>query len=58
MRYQTHAVRICHKRVTGDSCFFLVCFGEASVDDQQLAATLDGRLAFLKFHGNMTVDDV
>ena len=44
--------------VAGDAGGGLVGFTETAVDDQQLAAALDGAFALADLHGNMAVDDV
>ena len=44
--------------VAGDAGGGLVGFAEAAVDDDELAAALDGTLALLGFDGDVAVDDV
>ena len=44
--------------IAGDAGGGLVGPAEAAVDDQQLAAALDGAFALLGLYGDMTVDDM
>ena len=44
--------------IAGNARGGLVSFAEAAVNDDQLAAALDGALAFAGLHRNMAVDDV
>ena len=42
MGYQTHSSGITYQRISRNSRLFLLCFGKATVDDQQLTAAFDG----------------
>ena len=53
-----HVAGIEDQCVAGNTGGGLICLAEATVDDDQFAAALDGTFAFFGLDGNMTVDDM
>ena len=56
--HKLEAARMVDQGITGYTCFWVVGFGEAAVDDKQFAIRLDRVLSFDRADGNMSVDDV
>ena len=51
-------MRMVNKCITCNTRFRLIGFGETSVDNQQLATSLNWFLSFQRFYGHMTIDNV
>lgn len=56
--HKLEAARMVDQGITGYTCFWVVGFGEAAVDDKQFAIRLDRVLTFDRADGDMSVDDV
>ena len=50
-------VAVVDESVSGDACFLLVGFGEASVNDEAFAVGTHGCLSFDSTHRHVSVDD-